>query len=54
MEFFHLSTAQRRRSNNRTKKNKMARKQSNELMKKFHKISKKKEPFIFCTCGASI
>lgn len=40
---FHLSIVQRRKRNRRTKKNKMTRKETySELMKRVHKIKKKK------------
>ncbi len=54
---FHLSRVQRRKRNRRTKKNKMTRKETyNELMKRVHRIKKKKRNFIFflCACGAPI
>jgi len=42
-----LSVAQRRKSNKRTKKNKITWKESNEFMKKVDKIKKQKNPLVY-------
>ncbi len=48
-----LCVAQRKKSNKRTKKNKMTLKQSNEFMKKVDKIKMQKLLSRF-TCGTSM